>query len=109
MNQRSSELLSLWRTRINEVEKNGYEIRRYCLDRKLREKSYYYWRSRIRDKENESNGFTKLSFSSSENKKGSSAGFSVLFESGISIIPEPHFSEAEFLRAVKLLHRFQSC
>jgi hypothetical protein len=102
-----SELLSEWTSIINEVEENGYEIRRYCREQKLKEKKYYYWRRRKREFENPSVGFTKLKFSSSENKI--SAGFSVLFKNGISIIPEEQFSEVEFLRAVRLLHGLQPC
>ena len=71
-----SELLLEWTARINEVEENGYEIRRYCREQKLKEKKYYYWRRRKREFENPSGGFTKLKFSSSENKI--SEGFSVL-------------------------------
>ena len=82
MSQRTSEMLSLWTARVNEVEENGYEIRRYCIEHKLREKSYYSWRRKIRDINNAADGFTKLSFSSSESSKGLSAGFKVLFESG---------------------------
>jgi len=41
-----SELLSEWTSIINEVEENGYEIRRYCREQKLKEKKYYYWRRR---------------------------------------------------------------
>ena len=60
-----SELLSEWTSIINEVEENGYEIRRYCREQKLKEKKYYYWRRRKREFENPSGGFTKLKFSSS--------------------------------------------
>jgi len=109
MNKSRSELLSLWTARINEVEENGYEIRRYCHDHNLKEKRYYFWRKKIRELENTTEEFTRLTFPSSQSNKGSSIGFSVLFKNGISIIPEEHFSEVEFLRAVKLLHRLQSC
>ena len=109
MQKSPSELLSEWTSRINEVEKNGYEIRRYCREQKLKEKKYYYWRRRKREFENASDGFTKLNFSFSKNQNKLPAGFSVQFKNGISIVPEEQFSEAEFLRVVKLLHGLQSC
>jgi hypothetical protein len=66
-------------------------------------------RRRKREFENISGGFTKLKFSFSKSNYKLSAGFSVLFKNGISIIPEEQFSEVEFLRAVRLLHGLQPC
>jgi hypothetical protein len=48
----------------------------------------------------------KLKFSSSESNNKISAGFSVLFKNGISIIPEEQFSEVEFLRGVRLFYYY---
>jgi hypothetical protein len=102
MNKTSTaELLSLWSSRITEVESNGYAIRRYCLDRNLKEKRYYSWRKKIRNLENSTHEFTKLTFSPSSCSV--SSGFSVSFGNGLCIIPEIGFNETEFLRTVHIL------
>jgi len=105
MRKTKAELLIEWAERIKEVEVNGYAIRRYCLERGLKEKRYYKWRKRIRETKEQELGFTKLSFAS-EGDKGN-VGFRIELENGISIIPERAFNEYEFFRAVKVLQSLQ--
>ena len=40
-----------WRQRINEQKRSGLSVRRFCEQQGLGEKSFYWWRRRLRKQE----------------------------------------------------------
>ena len=109
-----SDLLLVWKRRVEDVKKLGYSAPKYCKKKGLTLRRYYYWRNKIKTMilpdeslQPPQGDFLELAFSS-ERSEGSS-GLIVSFGDGIKIIPKRGFNEAEFVRVAKLLRSLGQC
>jgi hypothetical protein len=48
MTGKRAEQREIWRQRIDQQEKSGESIRRFCQQRGLSEQVFYYWRQKVR-------------------------------------------------------------
>lgn len=49
--QKAASKIDQWRERISEQERSGFSVRRFCQQQGIAEHALYYWRKRLRERQ----------------------------------------------------------
>lgn len=87
---------SQWEKWIKEQSASGISIAEYCRQKKISDKGFYNWRSRLRENNQSKGSFVEISHSQERNYK-------LILSSGIEVRVPENFKEESLKRLIEVL------